>query len=263
MPERQTKPARRGALAFSVRRWLMAAAVLLVLLCGLGYAGVRESSDPRFAVTIAAISGISHTTRSQVIEAAALPPGQNAWLIDRRAISARIARLPWVDSARLSVRWPNRLHIEVTERKPVAFVVLAGNGEEPLPRYALIDDSQRVLRVSDQRGETETLPLLLVTPPPLAAIRAGSSLGSHDVSQALQALQRLRALGLQVSQVAIAPATGISALADRNLRVLFGEDADLAKKAAVFQAIVAKISEPDRVAYIDVRSVRTPTVLYR
>ena len=194
-----------------------------------------------------------------------LAANQNAWLIDRRAMSTRIERLPWVLRARLSVHWPNKLNVTIKERKPVAFVVLgAANGEEPLPSYALIDDMQRVLQLTDRRSaDVQGLALLIVTPPPAGDVQPGSSLSNRSVAQALQALTRLRALGVQVSEIAIAPSTGISALADRNMRVLFGEEADLAKKAALFQAIVAKISEPARIAYIDVRSVRTPTVLYR
>jgi cell division septal protein FtsQ len=262
--KRPQRSARRRPLPAGSRRWFIGLTLALALLAAGSYLAVRESSDPRFAASIGEVTGISHTSRAQVIRAAALASDQNAWLIRRRAVSGRIERLPWVLTAKLSVRWPNKVRIDITERKPAAYVVLAvDNGEEPLPRYALVDERQRVLWLTDNRSEAADLPLLIVTPPPSGNVQAGSSLTSREVGQALQALTRLRDLGLQVSQVAIAPATGISALADRHLRVLFGEDEDLAKKAAVFQAIVAKISAPDQVAYIDVRSVKAPTVLYR
>jgi cell division septal protein FtsQ len=147
----------------------------------------------------------------------------------------------------------------------VARVALApfSGAEEPVPRYAAIDDTQRVLVISENPEFLGQLPLLVVSPPPSGDVTPGNALARREVEDALDAYRRLSVLGLQVSQVAIAPSTGISATADRNLRVLFGEDEDLAKKAQLFRAIVAKISTPSRIAYVDVRSIHAPTVLYR
>lgn len=252
---------RRVALG---RRALFAAGFALAV-AAIGFGLWREAQNPRFTVEIAAIRGLDHTSPDEVVAAAALPPNQNAWLIDRRSVERRIAALPWVGQSSVHVSWPNHLTIDVVERRPVARVAIAATGgeEEPAPRYAVIDQSQRVLAVSEDSGAQAQLPVLVVTPPPAGDAAPGSDLGSKDVAEALAAYQRLSALGLHVSEVAIALSTGISATADRNLRVLFGEDEDLAKKAQLFQAIVAKISTPERIAYIDVRSIRTPTVLYR
>ncbi|MDQ6768291.1 MAG: FtsQ-type POTRA domain-containing protein [Candidatus Eremiobacteraeota bacterium] len=224
----------------------------------------HEAFNPRFNVDIVAVNGLSRTPASEVISAAALRVGQNAWLVDRGAVTRRIEGLPWVRTAALHVRWPNRLTIDVTERKPAARVVLPSQASQrSTPRYALIDQTQHVLEVSPAPDDRGQLPLLVVIPPPPRDVLPGSVLDRREVSQALEAYRRLSGLGLRISEVAIAPSTGISATADRNLRVLFGEDEDLAKKAQLFQAIVAKISTPSRVAYVDVRSVRAPTVLYR
>jgi cell division septal protein FtsQ len=164
--------------------------------------------------------------------------------------------------ARIYVTWPNRVTIAVVEREPVALVALGRSaGAGPGPAYALIDETQRVLTLDADPAATG-LPVLVVVPPPSGA-SAGTPIDRAEVGQALDAYRRLVVMGLRVSGVAIAPSTGISATADRNVRVLFGEDEDLAKKAELFQAIVAKISTPSRVAYIDVRSIRAPTVLYR
>lgn len=243
------------------RALLLAACVLAGGAAGLGL--WHEASNPRFSVQIVAIEGLGHTTSDDVVNAAALSPGQNAWLINRSAIAHRIETLPWVDQAALRVSWPNHLVIWISERRPVARVALSADIEDPAPRYAAIDESQRVLTVSEGQSDFSYLPVLVVTPPPSADTQPGRELDRREVGQALDAYRRLSALGLSVSEVAIAPSTGISATADRNLRVLFGEDEDLAEKAQLFHSIVAKISTPSRVAYIDVRSIHAPTVLYR
>jgi cell division septal protein FtsQ len=244
------------------RAFLLAACLVAVGATALGL--WHEASNPRFAVQIEAIEGLGRTSSDDVINAAALAPGQNAWLINRNAVARRIEALPWVDWAVLRVSWPNHLVIFVSERRPVARVALAANAETaPQPRYATIDETQRVLSVSPDPAAFSYLPVFDVTPPPSGDTLPASKLDRGEVRQALDAYRRLSALGLSVTEVAIAPSTGISATADRNFRVLFGEDEDLAEKAQLFHSIMAKISTPSHVAYIDVRSIHAPTVLYR
>ena len=254
---------RRSSRQAAAGRQLVLLTTCVVAAAAIGVGLVREAANPRFAVDIVAIRGLVHTSAPDVVTAAALQPGQNAWLVDRRAVATRIEALPWVGAVALHVSWPNRLAIDVSERKAVALVLLdAPSLGLPRPRYATIDDTQRVLALSDAADPGSQLPVLVVVPLPTDAT-PGNTLARPEVGQALDACGALRALGLQISEIAIAPSTGISATADRNLRVLFGEDEDLARKAQLFQAIVAKISTPSRVAYVDVRSVRAPTVLYR
>jgi len=260
-PEQVRRRAQQRTLN-SRQALLLAACLLAGGATGLGL--WHEASNPRFAVQIVAIEGLGHTTSDDVINAAAIAPGQNAWLINRRVTAHRIEALPWVDQAALRVSWPNHLVIWVSERRPVARLALsADTAAGPVPRYAAIDESQRVLTVSEGQSAFGYLPVLVVTPPPSGDTEPGHELDSREVRQALDAYRRLSALGLSVREVAIAPSTGISATADRNLRVLFGEDEDLAEKAQLFHTIVAKISTPSHVAYIDVRSIHAPTVLYR
>ena len=258
-PEQLDRRTNRKML--SARLTLLAAATA-VAVGAIGAGLWHEARNPRFAVRLVAVTGLEHTTYQDVVVAAGLDDGQNAWLVNRAAVEQRIEALPWVGRAGLRVAWPNRLSIRIVERTPRARVALRpSDGEEPMPRYAIVDASQRALEVTQDPSRFAQLPVLVVLPPPTAV--PGETIGRPEVGQALDAYQRLSDLGLRVSEVAIAPSTGISATADRNLRVLFGDDEDLARKAQIFQAIVAKISTPSRIAYVDVRSVRAPTVLYR
>ena len=83
------------------RALLLAAGLLAAAAIGLGL--WHEASNPRFAVQIVAIEGLGHTTSDDVVNAAALSPGQNAWLINRSAIAHRIETLPWVDQQHLGI----------------------------------------------------------------------------------------------------------------------------------------------------------------
>jgi cell division protein FtsQ len=257
---------RRSDQRVTALRPTLLAATVLIALVAIAVGVWREAANPRFAVQLTGVTGLEHTSAQDVVAAANLPAGQNVWLINRAAVAQRIQGLPWVDRATLHVGWPNRLTIAVTERRPAALVALGAVGDvapqaTPGAGFAVIDETGRVLVTGVGERPTD-LPVLIVVPPPVQ-VQPATQIDRPDIAAALDAYRRLSALGLHVSEVALAPSTGMSATADRNLRVLFGEDEDLAKKAELFQAIVAKISTPSRVAYVDVRSVRAPTVLYR
>jgi cell division septal protein FtsQ len=256
------KPLGRHAAkaAISGRRAVLLVSVALATAV-LAYGIVRQLHDPKFDAVIAGVSGAVHQSPADIVAAAGLSPSQSAWLINRQAVQRRIEALPWIKRASLAVAWPNRVEITVTERVPVAAVQIGANGAVG-SAYAVIDDSQRVVALTLDPSELAGLPKVVVSNEE-AGPTAGQDLANSDVTEALVALRELRGLGLMVSSISIAPSTGISATADRNVHVLFGDDADMARKVQLFEAIVAKLSTPQLVAYVDVRSVHAPTVLYR
>jgi len=154
--------------------------------------------------------------------------------------------------------------IVVTERVPVARLLLPGGGssEEPAPQVAVIDASMRVLAIGEGVGTAADLPLFRIVPQP-DALQPGATLGGDDVEHVYDAMVELRALGLRISEVDLKPATGVTVTCAGGLRVILGTDDDLAKKVGLLKAIAPKISAPDDVVYVDLRSVRAPTVLYR
>ena len=241
--------------------WVTAA---LILFAGLvGAIGYREAGDPRFALGDVAVSGERRTPESEVRYAAALTKGSNVWLLDVASAEHRVEALPWVDAARVRRTWPNRVSIELTERVAVARVWVAsgGSAEEPVPQIALIDGSLRVLALEAPDGQAAALPLFRIDPQP--KLQAGNDASGSDVERAYDAMVQLRALGLRISEVDLKPATGVTVACDDGLHVILGSDDDLAKKVSLFKAIEPKITAPERVVYVDLRSVRAPTVLYR
>jgi len=231
--------------------------------------GFREAADPRFAFEGASVSGEAHTPLADIAFADGFEKGMNVWLLDTGAAAKRIEALPWIDTAIVNRAWPNRVSVRVTERQAVVRVRLpAVSAEEPMPAEALIDASGRVLDISgvgqgDPREEqAAALPLIRLDPAP-AGLVPGAQMPGDDYQLAYDALVQLRALGLRVSEVDLKPATGITVTSDDGLRAILGTEDDLAKKVTLFKAIVPKIAAPENVVYVDLRSVRAPTVLYR
>lgn len=237
----------------------IAGALAFVLAAGgATYGGVRLAASPQFALGRVDVRGAVRTDPREVRAAVGVPAGSDVWLVDVWAVERRVERLPWVARATVVRGWPNRFGIAVAERRPVARIALKRGGGE----FAVIDDGGRVLSAGALDPRDAALVELSVTPEPAEAAVPGAALG-EDVGAGLRAVQRLRRLGLRVASIEIRPATGVAATTDNHLRVVFGSLDDLDKKVRTFLAIAARINRPAEVAYVDVRSVRAPTVMYK
>ncbi|HXW75812.1 MAG TPA: FtsQ-type POTRA domain-containing protein [Candidatus Eremiobacteraceae bacterium] len=238
-------------------------AVAIAVVAFAGYAGERAATDPRLALASVTVEGADHTSPADVIAAAALPAGNNVWLLDTRAAAARVRALPWIETAGVRRAWPNRVTIVVRERTAVAALALTrvGSSEDPAPEFALIDDQLHVLALGPLPPNAASLPQLRVEPAP-AALQPGSTAG-EDVGAALDALTSLRALGFDATALSVTPSTGIEAVTRSGLHVIFGASGDLGRKVSLLAAIEPRIASKDRVVAVDLRSTRAPTVLYR
>lgn len=119
----------RRRMLMRVGRWSLAS--LLVL--GLAAAGYHQLRDFKPRILVAGIShalglrvaeitieGRGRTAPDDLAAALAVYRGSPALLIDLEAMRARIEALPWVRSAAVARRFPDRIHVEVEERHAVA-----------------------------------------------------------------------------------------------------------------------------------------------
>lgn len=252
---------RRGATTMQIAQRAVIAMVALALCAGIAYTAVQLSDDPRLALTDVAVVGAQRTGTDAVLAAAALPRGRDVWLLDVAGAGRRVEALPWVASARVQRAWPNRVSIVVSERTAVARLSLDENAADGL--YALVDHQGRVLESGTQQPADAQLPWLVVRPLPADAGTTGAQLGATAVGDALDALRRFSGLGVRMTEIDVEPITGITAITLSNMRVMFGGSDDLATKLALYDAIVKRITRPQDVVYVDVRSTTAPTVQYR
>jgi cell division septal protein FtsQ len=251
---------RRGSATGLIRR-IVIFTLGIAAVAGIGYGAFVLSADPRLALRDIDVVGATRTGTAAVRSAADLERGRDIWLFDTGAAMRRVEGLPWVASARIQRTWPNRVTISVTERVPVARLAL--DGADPTSTYALVDADGRVLESGSQLPDDARLPLLVVQPLPPDAGTAGAELAASTVGDALEALRRFGELGVHMTEIEVEPITGISAVTLSNVRVLFGGIDDIAAKLALFDAIAKRISRPQDVAYVDVRSTSAPTVQYK
>ncbi len=103
------------------RIWGSVLAVLLVAAAGVG---VLHS--PLTDVDAVRVRGVERLTTAEVVEATGLPEGSAMYAVDPAAVEERVGELPWVERARVAVRWPSTVEVRVVER-PVLAVVTQGD----------------------------------------------------------------------------------------------------------------------------------------
>ena len=119
--------------------------------------------------------------------------GQNIFLIDVTALSARIDALPMVASVSLEKQWPNQLLVTVSERQAVLLWKTAQN-------VYSVDKNGVVMASASETTEANTLPTVVDTGSNgkgmAQAIHAGTQLNQADIAFALTIFAGLAKVGI-------------------------------------------------------------------
>ena len=94
--------------------------VALSALCLVGYRSLLSS--PLLQVTRIQVNGCQHLDPQAVIKQAGIPSGVNILSLDLDGVRQRLTQHPWIAAATISREIPDRIRIEIEERKPVALV---------------------------------------------------------------------------------------------------------------------------------------------
>lgn len=200
-------------------------------------------------------SGAEHVPQAEVVEALALPPGRSMFLLDHRALEARLRALPWVRSARVSLELPNRVKVSVREWAPVA---VFQRGE----RLYFVNERGTLMGPAAEPGN---LPILLR--PSFSAVREGATPIPPELLALLLPIKDgfPAAFKMQVSGFSLDEQGSLSLRTDRGWPIIFGEmntadqRATLEPKLAALQALSTRIDFGRApIAYINVMDPRHP-----
>lgn len=227
--------------------WLL----IVVVLVALAYGAYTLVTLPQLRVQNVAVEIGGHAvTQRAVLDAAHIDRETNAWLLNTHAIAARIETIPYVASAHVSRRPPASVVIAVTQRVPVACVY-------DRTRVVTIDDAPRIL----QDGcAFQTLPRIDLTNVRLGA--PGARVDDAGVGSLLTDVGTLAAAHIAVRSVGHDRFDGLDAVDATGVRLRFGKESDLAKKAALVGPVRAATSGR-RIAVIDLRAPGTPIVEFK
>jgi len=186
--------------------------------------------------------------RDDVLARAAIASGENIWLIHTHAAAQRIEAIPYVLAAHVERRLPATVDITVTQRAAIGCLGSAA--------LVTIDATLRVLQRGCARPE-----LIRIDAPAAGAAKPGDTLGDPALVALVRDTATLADAGLTLRAAGRDPFGGLVVTDATGVRLLFGDDADLAAKAALVAPIRQAAKRPLRT--IDLRAPATPVVSYR
>ncbi len=154
------------------------AGALLALLAAIaGLYGVATTGA--FTVQRTSIEGATWTPEQEILAALAIPADQNAFALRTAGLSARLAGIPSVRSAVVTVALPDEVRVAITEREPVMAWQVGGR------RY-LVDASGLLFGVMDDTAAGAALPVITDRRAASAGFGVGSTLDPVTLDAALR-----------------------------------------------------------------------------
>ncbi|HZR30570.1 MAG TPA: FtsQ-type POTRA domain-containing protein [Terriglobales bacterium] len=152
---------RRGSIPKKTATRLMmvavAAGVMFAIAALAGVAYSYGAHSWRFAINSSddiEISGTHNVPRAQVMEVMGGDIGRNIFFVPLADRKRQLEEIPWVESATVMRFFPNRLHVDLHERTPVAFARLG-------PRIELMDASGVVMDLPASSHQKYSFPVIV------------------------------------------------------------------------------------------------------
>lgn len=179
------------------------------------------------------VAGAVHTSAQEVLSSAGLVSHPPLIDIDPTVSAERIEALPWIETARVSIHWPDSVTVSVTERAAVAAVEVPGAVIGRIS-WALVDETGRVL--ADQATRPAGLVALDVV---VAPGRPGTDLAAADNAGVSVAASLPALLASRVTAIEVAPATGVTLGISGGLSAIIGAPQDLSAKYEALASVLA------------------------
>ena len=149
-----------------VLAWLSGAFLLCAMAGGAWYGGRQALrrffwQNPDYALAGVEIHTDGSLTRDQILQATGIVEHKNIFAINLSAARKGLMALPQVDRAEIERILPNKIAIDIAERKPVAWVASKGDSDPGAdPGAFLIDHDGILLRMKTQVADYYHLPVI-------------------------------------------------------------------------------------------------------
>ncbi|HET9030241.1 MAG TPA: FtsQ-type POTRA domain-containing protein [Candidatus Aquilonibacter sp.] len=248
MNARPTPRRRKKSPASRLRPFWWLLLLVLVLFTASGYAFVGWDGFKPHTVRV---RGNHVVHKEQILNAAGIALNTNIWLQNTGAMAKRIEAIPYIDKAWVRRLPPGTLLLDVTERTPFAVLQTGAT------RW-LVDSSLRVLAADNEASAH--LPVLVAD----VQARPGVTLDAPAVVGLRNDLQAMLDASIDPATVQHDRYGDVVATLHNGIRLLLGDETDLAKKLPLVNPILAQVGRGQRpIAAIDLRAPHTPVVVYK
>lgn len=206
--------------------------------------------SPVFRLRSVELVGADRLMLEDVLAAGGLELGANLFSINLREVRGALERIPLVDEVRLKRDFPATLVVEVSERRPVAYLSASGG-------IWAVDVQGYVLFKADRL--TMSAPVVTVSPPVEPTI--GERIDHPPLASALRFVAALSVKSRSNLSEVHAQETGITAYSRDRITIALGGGGDEVEQARVLEALLEKIdAEGLSVSRIDVSHPRAPVL---
>lgn len=178
-------------------------AILLVVLCGVGYVGAREAArrlffqNPDYQVKTIELQTDGTLQREQVLKAADLHEGANIFSVNLASVRDRIQQLPQADEVEVVRKLPSEIAIRIVERKPVAWITSETEINDPFTSDSTFLVGARGVLMKQKKLLPEYLGLPLIVGCTGESLEAGKTVESLEAKTALELLRLTESSFLQ------------------------------------------------------------------
>jgi cell division protein FtsQ len=207
-------------------------------VCALGGAAFGMVHSSVFGAKHLSVTGAVHTPAGEILSAAGLLTHPPLVDIDPAVSANHIEALPWIQSARVSLHWPDSVSVAVTERRPVAAVLVGGNGlgvsGKTAHMWVLVDASGRVLADTGARPAG-----LLTLDVPAAPGSPGTALAAADEPGVAVAASLPATLARRVAVIDVDAQSGVTLGISGGLEAVIGAPDELRAKYIALASVLA------------------------
>lgn len=235
-------------------RWVRNITLLTLLAVGTAF-GVREALNKFFfqnsEYTLQRISmNLDNIlTREEILQETGLREGVNIFSIDLGRVAGTLEAMPQIESVRIERHLPDQISIDVTARRPVAWIAAEGEAGDPSAseKSLLVDKNGYLMHPRHLLPEYLHLPAIFGVHSD--NIQAGEPLHSKDLRLALELIDTVAKHPeslLKIRTLNISRGYCIEIVNDRNAHIIFAST-DFEGQLERLQKLLAHCEESGRV----------------
>jgi cell division septal protein FtsQ len=168
---------------------------LVAAVCAGLYYGVRAGlsrfffDNPDYRVSTIIVRTDGTLPRDQILKSARLQEGLNIFSVNLAQVHDRLQQLPQVDEVQVERKMPNEIDIQVTERKPIAWITSEKTVANPFASDAAFLIDARGSLMKEKKLLPEYLALPLITGCSSEALVPGKAVDSFEAKAALELIR--------------------------------------------------------------------------
>lgn len=224
-------------------RWVSLGLFSLVV-----YALFLTGMNEQFYLTTIPVDGTFSISANEIVQSSGLA-GVHIFAADPNDAAEKLAQIPGVLGATVTLRWPNEVLVQIQEDEPIA-VWVEGN-----TRYWITGNGHIIPARSQSLGLLQIQSDLISS----GEDESGQAAAPFVSQELLQGALQLQTLLPQISTLSYRPSSGLSFEDSRGWTVYWGTGTDMQQKLVIYETIVAQLEQQGLLPlYISVSNKEKP-----